>query len=529
MDAIRTLVDLFGPENVFILSKAGHKMQQASVRMLGASDFYARTGLLPQHVVRPLAFSTHHSALAAGCAQPDTHIFTCTFSLSRYLFSLSLTSHALSLDQVFCLKRSGGSPVQCGSFFEPVPKPESSHSDQPSAFQGFGALHRGAVCAKGDVGKGVVATKLRLTHLIDDRWDCHKSFYDEGHLGTAKNAKGGLLHFGAPPGSDQATKAADFVAKDKRYAAVWRSCPNGWADVLSCFPQPPAGGCDEHTAVSQVNGGAAAAAFPDTPPSQGQVVPIADSLERAGFQSHSPLVWGHGEHGITVVLADDGGVATVDVDGINSDTVRDFVALALINRVAFGSKLVEWVVAQTQADAPGIVDVAGGGGGGGGAVGATASTASAGATTGSPRLPRHLRDSGLPSAAELGVDSTRQLIIFTWGFRVVKKGALPTGAEASQQTYDARVLTARKHGVTDLAKMNGLNHTLQRVLSEDYLFPGFLQKLVRDIEANGYSAISIACAQGQHRSVAAAEIVKALYYPLAEVHHITMRARDSAL
>ena len=66
-----------------------------------------------------------------------------------------------------------------------------------------------------------------------------------------------------------------------------------------------------------------------------------------------------------------------------------------------------------------------------------------------------------------GVSLTSQLLIYTWGLAVIRAGQLPTGAEDSQATYDASVLTARKHGVTgraQLANMNGFDPVLQEVL-----------------------------------------------------------------
>ena len=129
----------------------------------------------------------------------------------------------------------------------------------------------------------------------------------------------------------------------------------------------------------------------------------------------------------------------------------------------------------------------------------------------SARVPRHIAAAGLPSAHEIGANPSRAVRIYTWGLRVIKEGQLPAGAEDSQHTYDASVLTARKHGVTgrsQLAHMNGLDPTLQAILMEDDLFLAWLRGLITNVEAKGHRAISVVCAHGQHRSVAAAEILK---------------------
>jgi hypothetical protein len=128
--AVRHIVDGFGAENVFVLSKCGTRVQQATMVMLGKADFFARTGLLPRHCL-------------------------------------------------FCTKRTGGQPP---ARMLPLPPP-----DDPQLAPLFVA---GALVAPGDVGKGALATKYRLTTLIDDRADCLDSFRGEG---VGLRSEGGLL------------------------------------------------------------------------------------------------------------------------------------------------------------------------------------------------------------------------------------------------------------------------------------------------------------------------------------------------
>ena len=49
--AVRALTQHFGAENTFLLSKCGTKMQEATVAMLGANNFFQRTGVRPTHAL----------------------------------------------------------------------------------------------------------------------------------------------------------------------------------------------------------------------------------------------------------------------------------------------------------------------------------------------------------------------------------------------------------------------------------------------------------------------------------------------
>ena len=51
VEAVKTIINHFGAQNVFVLSKCGQAMQQATVCMLGKNDFFKKTGLIPQNVL----------------------------------------------------------------------------------------------------------------------------------------------------------------------------------------------------------------------------------------------------------------------------------------------------------------------------------------------------------------------------------------------------------------------------------------------------------------------------------------------
>jgi len=135
--AVSSIVRTFGPDNVFVLSKCQRAMQQAVVVMLGRSNFFQQTGLLPANVL-------------------------------------------------FCTLRSGGAP----------PFKEAMRLLNPpnnyGLFSGYAQdFVHGPRYAPGNVGKGALATTFSLTSLIDDSSECLASFYFEGLL--RKHPDAGIL------------------------------------------------------------------------------------------------------------------------------------------------------------------------------------------------------------------------------------------------------------------------------------------------------------------------------------------------
>merc|ERR1712070_845931 len=101
-------------------------------------------------------------------------------------------------------------------------------------------------------------------------------------------------------------------------------------------------------------------------------------------------------------------------------------------------------------------------------------------------------------------------------------GRLPKGAESSQETFSCVDLSARKYGELpqeEIRKTNGLDVRVQSVLAAYPGTPAWLERTILSIERNDLHAISVVCHHGQHRSVAIAEIMKMLYYPMALVKH----------
>lgn len=114
------------------------------------------------------------------------------------------------------------------------------------------------------------------------------------------------------------------------------------------------------------------------------------------------------------------------------------------------------------------------------------------------------------------VESGRKLLIYTWGKRLKKRKPYQ-----SQRNFNASVLNGRAKGI-DLRKNNGLNIRIQQVVSKCTSFRTWIRFLVEKIETDNLHTISINCAKGRHRSVAAAEILKKVFYLQSKVIHLTI-------
>jgi hypothetical protein len=122
--------------------------------------------------------------------------------------------------------------------------------------------------------------------------------------------------------------------------------------------------------------------------------------------------------------------------------------------------------------------------------------------------------------------NARKLLIRSWG-RECSKSA-PAGSEGN---FNACVLNA-KGGEADAKTMNGTYEEMQRKLIKGPLFVTWMVQTIRKIETStndypeGLHNVSINCAHGRHRSVAAAEVLRKWFYPHAE-HILTEKQRVS--
>ena len=171
--AVQQLVAFFGPDNTFVLSKCKSRVRVATASFLSKAvdgqNFFDRTGLLPRNVI-------------------------------------------------FCARRSGGAVGRLR--FVPI--------DDASLVRGAAYVPGSRQTYPDDVGKGAVAAALGLTHLIDDRLDCLRSFRDEGGI---RNSHCGLFHFG-----NRASHTDSPPPTSSSSIPIW-PCP-GWSDVLRHFDPP---------------------------------------------------------------------------------------------------------------------------------------------------------------------------------------------------------------------------------------------------------------------------------------------------
>ena len=74
-----------------------------------------------------------------------------------------------------------------------------------------------------------------------------------------------------------------------------------------------------------------------------------------------------------------------------------------------------------------------------------------------------------------------------------------------------------------MKRNNGLCEEVQHNVMRCPRFAGWLAMAIEKIERDDLHVVAINCAKGRHRSVAAAELLRAHYYIRADVQHLTIR------
>lgn len=87
-EIIRLLIEKFGKENLFIISKCGEKIQRKSMEWLEHNQFFSITGFLPEHI--HFCLERHEKAGIADRLQLNVFID------DRY----TVLKHLLSLEQI---------------------------------------------------------------------------------------------------------------------------------------------------------------------------------------------------------------------------------------------------------------------------------------------------------------------------------------------------------------------------------------------------------------------------------------------
>jgi hypothetical protein len=137
--------------------------------------------------------------------------------------------------------------------------------------------------------------------------------------------------------------------------------------------------------------------------------------------------------------------------------------------------------------------------------------------------------SKLPTPEELAqdigrvIDTGRSLTIFSWGDALCSKHVLRQ--KGSQLDVNAKPLNGRGGGAN--TKFNALQdrRVMRNVAASMCQGTGalMLQRTVARVESDNLDCMSVYCARGRHRSVSMAEILRARYWPNAQVYHLTIK------
>ena len=114
------------------------------------------------------------------------------------------------------------------------------------------------------------------------------------------------------------------------------------------------------------------------------------------------------------------------------------------------------------------------------------------------------------------VRSDRELTVYTWGRALRKKQP-----DCVQRNFNAAILNGRRKGV-NLKKLDGRSQEVQEVVRHCKMFVDLMNSVCKIVERDDLHTISFNCTKGRHRSAAAAELLKKLYYPNAQVAHLEL-------
>ena len=123
-------------------------------------------------------------------------------------------------------------------------------------------------------------------------------------------------------------------------------------------------------------------------------------------------------------------------------------------------------------------------------------------------------------AADEDVKATeeRKLVIYTWGASLRKACPHKTG-----HNFNVCGVSYRKKATgVDLRKMTGMDEELKAKIATAPRFEAYITAIVKVVERDDLSVISINCRKGRHRSVAVANVLKDRYYPNAQVVHLEL-------
>lgn len=112
--------------------------------------------------------------------------------------------------------------------------------------------------------------------------------------------------------------------------------------------------------------------------------------------------------------------------------------------------------------------------------------------------------------------SDRPLVIYTWGRKLRKKQP-----DCVQRNFNAAILNGKRKGV-NLKKLDGRSEEVQGVVKKCKLFADLMGSVQELIERENLHIVAFNCSKGRHRSVAAAELLRQVAYPNAEIVHLEL-------
>jgi len=131
-------------------------------------------------------------------------------------------------------------------------------------------------------------------------------------------------------------------------------------------------------------------------------------------------------------------------------------------------------------------------------------------------MDKEAEQGGEESSNAVPSNPSRALTILTWA-----KAAHKHKPDRSQKNYSVEMISIRDQGL-NLKRLTGRGQDIQNRILAEPKFVRVMKQIVREVEENDYTVISVCCAQGRHRSVAIAELLRKLYYPSAEINHLDL-------
>jgi len=112
----------------------------------------------------------------------------------------------------------------------------------------------------------------------------------------------------------------------------------------------------------------------------------------------------------------------------------------------------------------------------------------------------------------------RRITIYVWGdsLRSPANRCPRVNGLCSQKNFNSKMLTGRGGGI-DTRRFNGTDRRIQRRILRCGAWADWLDGVIRSVETNNYTTISINCSKGRHRSVGGAILLKELVYHNATI------------